>query len=119
MIRFWRIAEERIEEAMRQGVFENLPGKGKPLVLDDDSHVPEHLRMAYRVLKNAGFAPPEVELRREIAELQQEVEQTEDLNNELRKLKELNFLITKLNTCVSGLCFLISNRSIWKNSSTR
>ena len=47
-----------------------MPGEGRPLELDDDSLVPEELRLAYRVLKNAGYVPPEVEARREIAYLE-------------------------------------------------
>jgi hypothetical protein len=63
------LAESRIEEAMREGAFDDLPGAGRPLVLDDDPLVPEHLRAAYRILRNAGFVPPEVEARRERARL--------------------------------------------------
>ncbi|HEX8012205.1 MAG TPA: DnaJ family domain-containing protein [Casimicrobiaceae bacterium] len=59
------LAEARIEEAMAQGAFDDLPGAGHPLVLDDDRLVPEVLRAAYRILKNAGFVPPEVEARHE------------------------------------------------------
>jgi DnaJ-like protein len=63
------LAEARIEEAMREGAFDDLPGMGRPLTLDDDRLVPEHLRAAYRILRNAGFVPPEVEARRERARL--------------------------------------------------
>ena len=48
-----RIAEQRILEAQRAGAFDNLPGKGKPLELEDLSWVPEDLRIGYHVLKNA------------------------------------------------------------------
>ena len=61
------LAESRIREAMVQGVFDDLPGAGRPLALDDDALVASELRAAYRVLKNSGFVPPEVETRREIA----------------------------------------------------
>lgn len=61
------IAEGRIQEAIERGEFDDLPGSGRPLALDDDSGVPEELRLAYRILKNAGFVPPEIALRREIA----------------------------------------------------
>ena len=54
------IAEQKIAEAIANGDFDDLPGAGKPLELDDDSLVPEELRLAYRILKNAGFVPPEV-----------------------------------------------------------
>jgi hypothetical protein len=63
------IAEQRIEEAIARGDLDNLPGAGRPLALDDDALVPAELRMAYRILKNAGFVPPEVERRREAATL--------------------------------------------------
>ena len=66
---FLLLAEQRIEEAMRDGAFDNLPGAGKPLSLDDDSMVPEESRVAYRILKNAGFIPPELEDHKEIADL--------------------------------------------------
>ena len=43
------IAERRIAEAIANGDLENLPGEGRPLALDDDSVVPEELRLAYRI----------------------------------------------------------------------
>jgi len=55
------IAEQRIAEAIANGDLDDLPGSGKPLELDDDSLLPEELRLAYRILKNAGFVPPEIE----------------------------------------------------------
>ena len=47
------IAERRIEEAIAQGLFDNLPGAGRPLDLDDDPLLPPEARMARRILKNA------------------------------------------------------------------
>lgn len=66
-----RIAERRILEAIERGEFDRLPGAGKPLDLDEDADVPAELRVAYRILKNSGFVPPEVELRRDIANAEQ------------------------------------------------
>ena len=63
------LADARIELAMRDGAFDDLPGAGRPLELRDDRLVPEAVRIAHRILKNAGFVPPEVEARRERAEL--------------------------------------------------
>ena len=63
------LAETRIEEAIAQGMLDNLPGAGRPLVLADDRLVPEGLRAAYRILMNAHCAPPEVDARRELAAL--------------------------------------------------
>ena len=65
------IAEAQIRRAVERGDFDNLPGAGKPLLLEDDTLVPEELRMAYRVLKMSGFIPEEVSLRRDIRELEQ------------------------------------------------
>jgi hypothetical protein len=64
------LAERRIAEALSRGELEGLPGEGKPLDLEDDALVPEDLRMAHRILKNAGFVPPEVQTLNEIAELE-------------------------------------------------
>ena len=62
-------AERHITDAQRKGEFDNLPGQGEPLVLDDDSAVPEALRSGYRLLKNAGCLPPELEQRKQAVEL--------------------------------------------------
>ena len=66
-LNFDSIAEERIAEAIRRGDFDNLPGAGKPLEFDDDLLVPIEIRVANRILKNAGFVPPEVTERTEIS----------------------------------------------------
>lgn len=65
-----RLAEENILAAARRGEFDDLEGAGKPLQLDDDSSVPEALRVAYRLLKNAGCLPPEAQLRHEIRQIE-------------------------------------------------
>lgn len=66
-----QIAEARIQEAIDRGELRGLPGEGKPLQLDDDSAIPEDLRAAYRILKNAGFLPPELQLRKELRKAEQ------------------------------------------------
>jgi DnaJ-like protein len=63
------IAESKIAEAARAGAFDKLPGAGKPLDLDFDRMIPEDVRIAYRILRNSGFVPPELEARREAANL--------------------------------------------------
>lgn len=47
-------AERHISSALKRGELENLSGEGKPLQLDDDSHVPADLRAGYRLLKMLG-----------------------------------------------------------------
>lgn len=66
-----QLAEKHILAALREGELDNLPGAGQPLQLDDDSHVPPELRAGYRLLKNSGYLPPELEMRREAIELEQ------------------------------------------------
>ncbi|MNI41822.1 hypothetical protein D3C73_960850 [compost metagenome] len=63
------LAEQKIQEAMRNGEFADLPGHGKPLELEDLSGVPEDLRMSYKIMKNAGVLPEEVTLRAELTTL--------------------------------------------------
>jgi hypothetical protein len=58
---FDEIAERKIAEAIARGELDDLPGAGRPLELDDDRLIPGELRMAYRILKNAGYAPAEVQ----------------------------------------------------------
>jgi hypothetical protein len=62
-------AERHILDAQSKGDFDSLPGSGEPLLLDDDLHVPVELRACYRLLKNAGCLPPEIEQRKEAVEL--------------------------------------------------
>src|SRR5262249_46859771 len=75
---FSRIAESRIQEAIAQGDFERLPGVGKPLNLEEYFNTPEHLRMAFSILKNANCAPAEVELMKEISHLELSITETPD-----------------------------------------
>ena len=74
-----------IEAAIRRGELDNLPGKGKPLKLRDDSGVHEQDRMAYHILGNAGLLPPEVETLKQIAGLRAELKTLTD-PDEYRKL---------------------------------
>ena len=92
-----RIAERKIKEALEKGEFDNLPGQGEPLSLEDDRHVPEDLRMAYKVLKNANCLPPEIELRKEIRQMEDLLETIPDEKEKYRHIKRINLKITQLN----------------------
>ena len=91
------IAERKIQEAILKGELDNLPGKGKPLQLDDDSGIPEELRLAYKILKNADCLPPELELKKEIVQLRDLLKGMDDVEEQYRLMKRLNFQIMKLN----------------------
>ncbi len=75
------LIDELIKEAMEQGKFDNLPGRGKPLKLDEDAHIPIEQRLANKLLKDNDLVPDWIEeggeLReareRMIARLQREV----------------------------------------------
>lgn len=97
-------AERHITDAQRKGEFDNLPGQGQPLALDDDSAVPEELRSGYRLLKNAGCLPPELEQRKEAMALvdilkgiQREDERYQEISRRLA-LMELKLRQAGLNT---------------------
>jgi hypothetical protein len=91
------IAERKIQEALRKGELDNLPGKGRPLELEDDSQIPEELRMAYKILKNADCLPPELQLKKDIVRLEEMLQGIEDVEEKYRQMKRLNFMIMKLN----------------------
>lgn len=95
-----KIAEERIKEAIERGEFDDLPNKGKPLRFEDDSWVPEDQRLAYKILKNAGCVPPELEMKKEIRNLMDFLKAEDDEKERIRKLKELNFKLMKFNMAV-------------------
>ena len=99
---FEKIIESRIKKAQKDGAFENLPGSGQPLRLEDDRHIPEDLRMAHKVLKNADCLPPEVHLRKEIRATEDLLAGMTDTAQKYRTLKRLNFLILKLNATRDG-----------------
>ena len=94
---FSKIVEERIRTAQKRGLFKNLAGSGKPLTLEDDSHIAEELRLAYKILKNADCLPPEVELKKEIERTEELLTGMEDTSEKYSTLKKLNYLIMKLN----------------------
>ncbi|HDG97076.1 MAG TPA: DUF1992 domain-containing protein [Desulfobacterales bacterium] len=94
---FQKIVEERIQKAQEQGLFDNLPGKGRPLQLEDDSHVPEDLRLAYKILKNADCLPPELQLKKEIRQMEDMLDSIPDEKEKYRLIKRINFKIMKLN----------------------
>ena len=92
-----QLAEQRIHEAAGQGAFDDLPGAGQPLSLDDDAAVPAELRTAYRLLKNAGYLPPELQLRRDIAEAEQLLALAEQAEERAGHSRRLRYLMMRLN----------------------
>jgi hypothetical protein len=89
------IAENRIRAAQDEGLFSNLPGQGKPLDLEEDYGVPEDLRLTFKILKNAGCLPVEMELNREIYNLRQLLKAAIDETARKELRRELNYLLMK------------------------
>lgn len=91
------LVEQKLQEAVSRGELANLPGEGRPLELDDDPLIPEDLRLAYRILKNAGFVPPEVEQLNEIVQLENLVARGDiDAQAHSRALRKLALLKTRI-----------------------
>ena len=109
-----QLAERRIREAQAQGEFAELPGAGTPLVLDDDMSVPAELRSAYRLLKNAGYLPPELQLRRDIADAEQLLAMAEDAEQRLRWSRRLRYLLTRLSLTRSAVVNLRTEQAYFE-----
>lgn len=95
-------AERHIEKALQKGELSSLKGEGKPLLLDDNHHVPESLRASYHLLKNAGFLPPEMQDRKEalsLAEILSTLNETGVENESLQK----RFALLELKLQQAGL----------------
>ncbi|NDV24089.1 DnaJ family domain-containing protein [Desulfovibrio sp. JC022] len=90
------IAESKIKEAERKGEFKDLPGKGKPLELEDDSMIPPELRMAYKALKNGGYLPPEMQLRKDIHSALDLLEYMEDEKERYTQMQKVNLLFERI-----------------------
>jgi len=97
MFDYLKIVERKILEAFEKGEFDNLPGQGKPLHLEDDRNVPEDLRLAYKILKNADCLPPELQERKEIRQMEDMLATLPDETERYKLIKRINYRIMKLN----------------------
>jgi hypothetical protein len=93
------IAERRIQQAMEEGELAVPESwRGRPLPLEDESHIAADLRMACKVLRNAGYLPPEIETKKEIRHLEELIAASEDEHTRLRQMKKLKVLTLRLAT---------------------
>jgi hypothetical protein len=90
------IAEQKIKQAIEDGQLKTEGWKNKPLKLQDDHMVPDDLKMAYKMLKNAGYLPPEIETRKEIKRLEQLIATTEDEHTRIQQMRKLSVLLAKV-----------------------
>lgn len=102
-----QLVEQQIRAAQEKGELSNLPGEGAPLQLEDESGVPPELRTAYRLLKNSGFLPPELEMRREAVQLNDLLQLLDPDDHQASELKKrLTLLEMKLQQAGMSTDFL-------------
>ncbi len=82
--------DDIISAAIKNGELDGLPGKGEPLIFEDDRQVPTELRMTHRILKNAGYVPGEVTAMKEVEVLRDALRATTDPDEEQRLAREIN-----------------------------
>jgi len=108
MMRYWfmfafqKIVEKRIKEAQERGDFDDLPGHGEPINIEDDRNIPEDLRLVYKILKNADCLPPELQLRKDIRQMEDMLDNIPDEKEKYRQIKKINFKIMQLNMMGKG-----------------
>ncbi|GIN74602.1 hypothetical protein J14TS2_50770 [Bacillus sp. J14TS2] len=101
MDRFERMTEEKIRKAYEEGAFDHLPGAGKPLPPDSLQGIPDDLKMAYRMMKNAGFSPDEMNVKKEIMSIEDLIRHSEDKMEKDELKKELNQKLAEYNRLMS------------------
>ncbi len=95
---FWQqLAEQRIQKAIEEGRLDLPHWRNRPLPAgEDNGFVPEDLKMAYKILRNAGFVPPELEVRREIERTEDLLAAAPDEQSRVRQMRRLEVLLRKL-----------------------
>ncbi|PLS05790.1 DnaJ family domain-containing protein [Neobacillus cucumis] len=110
---FQILSEDRIKKAYQDGEFNNLPGFGKPMKYEDLSGIPEELRMAYKIMKNAGYTGEEGQLRQEMMGIEDLLKKCDE--NERDQLqKRLNEKLIRFNQLMSKRG-VRTNSSVFKN----
>ncbi|MGG4489687.1 DUF1992 domain-containing protein [Metabacillus idriensis] len=96
---FTILSEDKIKQAIKDGEFKQLPGMGKPLQLEDLSHIPPELRMSYKMMKNANMIDEDIELKKVIHTLEQLIAQCPDEMEKEKlqvQLNEKSFQLEKI-----------------------
>jgi hypothetical protein len=101
-VAFEKIAQQRIQEAIDAGEFDNLPNAGQKLDLDSYFAMPAHLRMAYSVLKSANCVPQEVELLNDVTRAERALAAAAPESRE-RRARELEAARLRLNVALERL----------------
>lgn len=108
------ISEQRIKKAQEDGEFENLPGYGKPQNFDEDLSIPPALRMAHKIMKNAGYSTEEMEIKKEMMRIEDLIRVCEDDTEKEELQKSLNEKMLRYNSMLSKRR-VKTNSSMFKN----
>lgn len=98
---FQIVSEDKIRKAYKDGEFDHLPGMGKPLKLDDFSGIPEELRMAYKLLKNAGFTEQESALKQEMMTIESLIKKCDNSSEKEELQRKYNERLLRFNRLMS------------------
>ncbi len=93
-----QLAEQKIADAIANGELSNLPGQGQPLPEDDCQFVPEELRVAYRIMKNANLLPAGLQVRKEINQIETLLAIAENDQQKMQLHRKMQFLLMKLDS---------------------
>lgn len=97
---FRRVADKHIEDAMAEGKFDNLPGKGEPIQIDE-APADENARAlwwALRLMKQNDFIPDEVRWRKAVDVMKAELSRATDPEAARKIAEQINALVLKLKT---------------------
>lgn len=95
---------QHLQEALASGELKGCEYFGKPLPEDAEYEAtPEAFRMPFKVLKNAGYRPPEIGLFRRRAELAARVATAAGETERLHLLDELGALERSLALRLEGM----------------
>ena len=83
-----KIVEQHIKKAIEDGAFDNLEGFGKPIPEEILNESPLE-RMVHSIMKNANILPEEMEIRKEMHQLRQQIQQTKDANKRRALFRQL------------------------------
>jgi Domain of unknown function (DUF1992) len=108
------VSEHRIKKAYEDGEFKQLPGFGKPLNLDDDLGVPQELKMAHRMMKNAGYTSDEMNVKKEMMRIEDLIRACDNDAEKQELEQNLNEKMLKYNSMLSKKR-INTNSSLFKN----
>src|SRR3954467_8793059 len=95
-----RLADKRIEDAMKEGKFDNLAGAGQPLDLEP-MPAEENARLmwwAIRILKQNDFVPDEVQWRKALDRLREKIDALQDQHELPALVSQMNHFVHQINT---------------------